>query len=190
MLFTAVTLLIPFIIFAQTPTVSADDDEITVTTSVLSFVLRGPKSAVADENDDDDNKDDYIFVLVCRTYNPVIKTFDRHHVENRIVLDVQCKHDLRYYSEILVSILFLSISPGNLSRQRFSICFFFFVALNFVPTILSIFRQSSVLRQKSFILNTCWPRVDRSSGNMQQFVPTRFVSTLGAKNEAKRGEEW
>lgn len=74
----------------------ADDDEMTVTTSILSFVLRGPKSAVADENDDDDGNGDNISVLVCRTYNPVIKTFDRHHVETRIALDVQCKHDLHY----------------------------------------------------------------------------------------------
>lgn len=64
---------------------TADKDEIVVTTSILSFMLRGPKSVVVLENDDDKS------TLVCRAYNPAIKTIDRDYVETKITLDVLCK---------------------------------------------------------------------------------------------------
>uniref|UniRef100_A0A2S2PHW8 Ig-like domain-containing protein n=1 Tax=Schizaphis graminum TaxID=13262 RepID=A0A2S2PHW8_SCHGA len=67
----------------QTPEIVTDKDELVVTTSILSFVLWGPKSAVINENDDNES------TLVCHAYNPVIKTFDRHYVETKITLDVQ-----------------------------------------------------------------------------------------------------
>jgi len=68
-----------------------DKDELVVTTSILSFILWGPKSAVINDNDDNES------TLVCHAYNPVIKTFDRHYVETKITLDVQCKLLTTYY---------------------------------------------------------------------------------------------
>ncbi|XP_029341821.1 uncharacterized protein LOC100167149 isoform X2 [Acyrthosiphon pisum] len=67
----------------QTPEIVTDKDELVVTTSILSFILWGPKSAVINENDDNES------TLVCHAYNPVIKTFDRHYVETKITLDAQ-----------------------------------------------------------------------------------------------------
>ncbi|XP_022178469.1 uncharacterized protein LOC111039313 [Myzus persicae] len=67
----------------QTPEIVTDKDELVVTTSILSFILWGPKSAVINENDDNES------TLVCHAYNPVIKTFDRHYIETKITLDVQ-----------------------------------------------------------------------------------------------------
>lgn len=64
-----------------------DKDEMIVTISILNFMLRGPKSAAAvDENDDGE------LALVCRVYNPAIKTSDRHYVETKVMLDLQCKY--------------------------------------------------------------------------------------------------
>lgn len=74
-----------FIFFIQTPGVTIDKDEMVVTTSVLNFMLRGPKSVVVHENDDDKS------TLVCRAFNPVIKTNDHDYVETKITLNVQCK---------------------------------------------------------------------------------------------------
>lgn len=71
------------LLFLQT--FSNDGGEIVVMTSVLSFMLRGPKSAKVDENDNN------ISNLVCRSYNPAIKTLDHHYVESKISLDVQCE---------------------------------------------------------------------------------------------------
>lgn len=65
---------------------ATDEDEIVVMTSVLSFMLRAPKSAISNENNDNES------ILVCKAYNPVIKTYDRHNVETKITLDVQCKY--------------------------------------------------------------------------------------------------
>lgn len=67
-----------------------DKDEMVVTSSILSFMLRGPKSAIIDENDDNES------TLVCRAYNPTIKIFDRHYVETKIILDVQCEFLLKH----------------------------------------------------------------------------------------------
>lgn len=65
---------------------ATDEDEIVVMTSVLSFMLRAPKSAISNENNDNES------ILVCKAYNPVIKTYVRHNVETKITLDVQCKY--------------------------------------------------------------------------------------------------
>lgn len=62
----------------------SNKDEMVETKSVIHFMLRGPKSAI-DENYDNES------TLVCRAFNPTIKTFDRHYVETKIVLNVQCK---------------------------------------------------------------------------------------------------
>ncbi|VVC37605.1 Immunoglobulin subtype,Immunoglobulin-like domain,Immunoglobulin-like fold,Immunoglobulin subtype 2 [Cinara cedri] len=66
----------------QTPDVTADKDEMVVTTSVLSFMLRAPYSAEDHENDYNET------TLVCRAYNPAIK-IERTYVETKITLDVQ-----------------------------------------------------------------------------------------------------
>lgn len=62
-----------------------DKDETVVTTSILHFKLQEPTSAVKDANDDNES------TLVCRAYNPAIKTIDHHYIETKITLDVQCK---------------------------------------------------------------------------------------------------
>ncbi|XP_025191738.1 uncharacterized protein LOC112591991 [Melanaphis sacchari] len=90
----------------QTPETVTDKDELVVTTSILSFVLWGPKSAAVNENDDNES------TLVCHAYNPVIKTFDRHYVETKITLDVQYPPivELRFGNRLLDT---GSIGPGD-----------------------------------------------------------------------------
>jgi len=83
-------------IIFQTPEIVTDKDELVVTTSILSFILWGPKSAVNNENDDNES------TLVCHAYNPVIKTFNHHYVETKIILDVQCKLLITYYVEYIL----------------------------------------------------------------------------------------
>lgn len=81
-----------------------DKDEMIVTTSILNFMLQGPKSAAAvDENDDGE------LTLVCRAYNPAIKTSDRHYVETKVTLDVQCKY--RYF-------IFQNTSRQNMNHKN------------------------------------------------------------------------
>lgn len=62
-----------------------ENDEMAVTTSILRFMIRGPKSALVDGSDYNES------TLVCRAHNPAIKTSDHHYIETKITLDVQCK---------------------------------------------------------------------------------------------------
>ncbi|XP_025414233.1 uncharacterized protein LOC112686242 [Sipha flava] len=66
----------------QTPVTVTDKDETVVTTSILHFKLQEPTSVVIDANDDNES------TLVCRAYNPAIKTIDHHYIETKITLDV------------------------------------------------------------------------------------------------------
>lgn len=100
----------------QIEEMGTNQDEMQVTTSILSFVIRGPKSDVPDENYDNES------TLVCRSYNPVIKTSDRHYVETKIALDVQCK---------LLGIAIVD-NEYYIIQHRFKsiICFYYPVILN------------------------------------------------------------
>lgn len=88
-----------------------DKDELIVTTSILSFIIWGPKSAVINENDDNES------ILVCHAYNPVIKTIDRHYVETKITLDVQCKLLITYYIEY-ISIIYVYIISNVIPEHK------------------------------------------------------------------------
>lgn len=101
-----------------------------VTTSILSFMLKEPKSAIADENDDD------VSILVCRTYNPVIKILHKHHVETKIALDMQCKFHKNCTSTTWVFVLNIFFFYLTIQIQIFIEIYNTYIILFLLVTIL------------------------------------------------------